>query len=161
AVPDGTVVAVSASSCFTVQNSSCVSSAGGQIVGSNPAPFNSSAQLFTVSNGQVVLQYSSQGVSVASGQQTATVQVQTVTPDGNSIGNAPLATLSVPLLSPGSAVIAANPSDLPADAGDHRAQVNLSGLLQSDGSTPIPDGAKVALTVLNCAAIQNSACVTS
>jgi hypothetical protein len=161
-VPDGTVVAVSARSCFSVQNGSCVNSFGGQIVGSNPAPFDASAQLFTVTNGQIVFQYSAQGVSVGTGQQVAVAQVRTVTPQGASIGSAPVSTISVSLLAPGSAVVAANPSDVFADGGDHRSQVTLTGLLQSDGITPIPDGAKVALTVsASCVAILNGGCVPS
>jgi hypothetical protein len=161
-VPDGTVIAVSARSCFSIQNGSCVNSFGGQIIGSNPAPFDSTAQLFTVANGQIVFQYSAQGVSVATGQQVAVVQVRTVTPQGASISSAVVSTISVSLLAPGSAVVAANPSDIFADAGDHRAQVTLTGLLQSDGVTPIPDGAKVALTVAQgCPAILNGSCVSS
>ena len=161
-VPDGTLIAVSVRFCFTVQNGSCVNSAGGQIIGSNAAPFDSSAQLFTVANGQVVLQYSAQGVSVAASQQTAVVQVRTVTPQGASIGSAPVSTVAVSLLAPGSAVVAANPSDIFADLGDHRTQVTLTGLLQSDGMTPIPDGAKVALTVSpSCVAVSNGSCVSS
>jgi len=161
-VPDGTVVAVSARSCFSVQNGSCVTSAGGQIIGSNPAPFDSSAQLFAVANGQIVFQYSAQGLSVGTGQQIAAVQVRTATPQGAAIGSAPVSTISVSLLAPGSALVAANPSDVFADAGDHRTQVTLTGLLQSDGITPIPDGAKVALTVSpGCPAIQNGSCVSS
>ena len=161
-VPDGTVIAVSARSCFSIQNGSCVNSFGGQIIGSNPAPFDSTAQLFTVANGQIVFQYSAQGVSVATGQQVAVVQVRTVTPQGASISSAVVSTISVSLLAPGSAVVAANPSDVFADAGDHRAQVTLTGLLQSDGVTPIPDGAKVALTVAQgCPAILNGSCVSS
>jgi len=161
-VPDGTVVALSARFCFSVLNGSCVNSAGGQIIGSNPAPFDSSAQLFTIMSGQVVFQYSAQGVSVASGQQVAVVQVRTVTPQGAAIGSAPVSIISIPLLAPGSAVVAANPSDIFADNGDHRSQVTVTGLLQSDGITPVPDGAKVALTVSSsCVAVQNGSCVPS
>lgn len=162
-VPDGTVIAVSAQSCFTVKNGTCVVSVnGGEIVGTNPAPFNSNAQLFTVTNGQVVLQYSDQGISVPTGEQTATVQVQTVTPQGNSISSTPVVTLSVPLLAPGSAVVAVNPSDVFADSADHRSQVTISSLLESDGVTPIPDGSKVAITVApGCPAVSNGSCVSS
>jgi Bacterial Ig-like domain/Carboxypeptidase regulatory-like domain len=161
--PDGTVVAASARNCFTFNTSgSCVGSAGGQIVGSNPAPFDSSAQLFTVANGQIVFPYSSQGVSVGNGEQTATVQVRTVTTQGSSLGTTAVATIPVQLLAPGSATVSSNPATVLADGVDHRTQIVLSGLVDSDGSTPVPDGAKVAVSVVNCAAFAPSgSCISS
>lgn len=161
-VPDGTMVAVSAGSCFSAfPSGNCVFSAGGQIVGTNPASFNSSAQLFSLLNGQVVFQYTAQGVSVATGQQTAVVQAIPVTPQGNRISSTELATVSVQLLSPKSAVVAVTPVDLFADGRDQRAQVVVSGLLQSDGVTPVPDGTKVGLTVGNCTTSSSGNCVFS
>lgn len=151
-VPDGTMIAVSAANCF-VRNAGgfCISSAGGQIVGTNPAPFFSGAQLFTITNGQVVLQYSSQGVTVGIGQQTATVGIQAVTSQGNSISATALATVPIQLLSPGSSMVAVTPANVFADGADRRSQIVVSGLLDSDGITPVPDGTKVGLTVANCA----------
>ncbi len=162
-VPDGTMIAVSAASCF-VRNASgfCISSAGGQIVGSNPAPFFSSAQLFTLANGQVVFQYSSQGVSFGNGQQTATLGIQAVTPQGNSISGTAVGTVSVQLLAPGSSKVAVTPSNVYADGADRRVQVVVSGLVDSDGVTPVPDGTKVGLTVGDCATRNtNGFCISS
>ena len=117
-VPDGTVVAATAQSCETLTLAqTCIFSAGGNILGGNPATFNSTFQLFTITNGQVSFQYSDQNVSVASGQQTATVALETVTPQGGSISNTAIATVNVQLLSIGSGSVAATPSSLLADAG--------------------------------------------
>jgi hypothetical protein len=164
-VPDGTMVAAAAGDCFTRHpDFSCNSSAGGQIVGSNPAPFNGAFQLLTVSNGQVVFQYTSQGVSVSTGESTALVQLLPVTPQGNEVnGNiVAIATVPVQLLSPGSAMATATPSDVFSDGGDHRSQVVFTGLLDADGVTPVPDGAKVALTAGNCVARhQDFSCILS
>ena len=108
-VPDGTAIATSANFCFARNsNGGCIGSAGGQIIGASVAPFDSSARIYTVTNGQIVFPYSSQGVSVATGSQTATVQVQTVTPQGGQISSSAVATIPVQLLSPGSAVVAHN-----------------------------------------------------
>jgi hypothetical protein len=151
-VPDGTMIAASAANCFTRNASGfCISSAGGQVLGTNQAPFFSGAQLFTITNGQVVLVYSSQGVTVGSGQQTATVGIQAVTPQGNSIGATALATVPIQLLSPGSSMVAVTPANVFADGADRRSQIVVSGLLDSDGITPVPNGTKVGLTVANCA----------
>ncbi len=160
-VPDGTLVGVSAGSCFSTAGGFCVPSAGGVVFGTGPAPFSSSAQLVAIANGQAVVQYSAQGVAVASGQQTATVQAVPVTPQGGLISSVALATAPVKLLAPGSGVVATAPPDLYADGGDHRVQVTVSGLLDSDGVTPVPDGTKVALTVGNCAATSAGFCVSS
>ena len=162
-VPDGTMIAVTAGNCFTVTpQGSCNLSAGGQIFGGSAAPFSSGFQLFTIANGQVVLQYSSTGVQVPSGQRTALVQAETVTPQGNAISSTALATVPVQLLAPGSAAVAVTPADLFADGADHRSQVVIGGLLSSDGVTPVPDGTKVALTVGNCFAVNlDGSCVLS
>lgn len=163
-VPDGTMIAVSAADCFTRNASGfCISSAGGQIVGTHQAPFFSGAQLFTITNGQVVLQYSSQGVSVATGQRTATVQVQAVTPQGNSLSfTASVAAVPVQLLAPESAAVAATPANVFVDGADRRSQVIVSGLVDSDGITPVPDGTKVGLTVADCGSRNvNGFCISS
>lgn len=161
--PDGTLVGLTASSCFAVMPSgACINSAGGQIIGNNPAPFSSAVQLATVSNGQVVFQYSAQGVSVATGEQTARVQVLDVTPQGNLINGVAVTSVPIQLLAPGSATVAINPASILADKGDHRAQVVISGLLDSDGVTPLPDGAKVAITAASCnATTPAGACINS
>ena len=162
-VPDGTMIAVSAGNCWSFYPvGGCVFSAGGKVIGPSPAPFDASARLFPLVNGQVVFQYSSEGVSVATGQQTAIVQAVPVTPQGNRISNTALATVPVQLLAQGSAVVAVTPVDLFADGRDFRSQVVVSGLVQSDGVTPVPDGTKVGLSAANCAAFFNvGGCVFS
>lgn len=157
-VPDGTVVAVSAKYCFAYTTSgSCVHSAGGQIIGDLTASWDSTAKLFTITNGQVVLEYSSQGVSVDRGSETARIQVTAVTPQLTSISRTGLVSVPVTLLSPGSAVIEITPGDLSADGGDHRSQVVISRLLESDGATPVPDGTKIGLVASdNCDAYTSS-----
>jgi hypothetical protein len=162
-VPDGTVVGASATNCTTLTPTGfCVSSDGGVIIGSNPASFNSTIQLFTVANGQVTFPYSSQGVIVASGQQTATVQLETVTTQDGFISRTAVATVNVQLLSVGSGTVAATPASVLADGADHSAQIVVSNLVESDGVTPVPDGAKVGLTATNCAALTAQGfCVSS
>jgi hypothetical protein len=146
-VPDGTQVAVTAAAyCSIISGSGWVQSAGGVIFGGTPASFGSQYSIFTITNGQVVLQYSSQGVSVASGTQTATIQVIPVKPDGNMISYIALATVSVQLLSEGSASVSVSPVDLTANGLSNQSAITISGLKESDGVTPVPDGALVGLT---------------
>ncbi len=159
-VPDGTQVAVTAANDGSVVGGGCcyASSAGGAIIGGTPAPFGSQYSLFTVSNGQVVLQYSSQGISVASGSKTATVQVVPVTPGGSQISGLAISTVSVQLLAPGSASVTTSPADLTANGNANQSSVTITGLKDSDGVTPVPDGALVGLTVVPYAAITSNGC---
>lgn len=154
-VPDGTQVAVSAAGYVSIVGGNWVLSAGGAIIGGTPSPSNSNFSLFTITNGQVVLQYSSQGVAVASGSQTATISVVPVTPGGNLISNNALATVSVQLLAPGSASVSISPVDLTANGNSSQSSVTISGLKESDGVTPVPDGALVGLTATPYVAIFN------
>jgi Bacterial Ig-like domain/Carboxypeptidase regulatory-like domain len=158
--PDGTQVAVTAVANGSIVGGFYVQSAGGVIIGGTPAPFNSNYSLFTITNGQVVLQYSSQGVAVASGSQTATVQVVPVAPNGNEISQNAVATVSVQLLAPGSASVSVSPVDLTANGNSNQSSVTISGLKDSDGVTPIPDGALVGLTSVPFVAISNGFYVT-
>jgi hypothetical protein len=162
-VPDGTLIGVSAASCTALfPNGTCVGSAGGTIIGGTTASFNSTTKLFPIANGQIVFQYSSAPVEVATGQQTATIQVMAVTPSGAQISRTELGTVSVQLLSPGSATVSASPADLPANGFNNQTQITVSGLLDSDGLTPVPDGAKVGISANNCAALfPNGVCVNS
>jgi len=137
-----------------------VQSAGGVIIGGTTAPFGGSQyKLFTITNGQIVLQYSSQGVSVASGSQTATVQVVPVTPGGSQISSTAIATVAVQLLAPGSASVSVSPVDLTANGNSNQTAVTISGLKDSDGVTPVPDGALVGLTATPFTAIFNGSYV--
>ncbi len=159
-VPDGTQVAVTAANDGSVVGGGCcyVSSAGGVIIGGTPAPFGSQYSLFTVTNGQIVVQYSSQGVSVASGSKTATVQAVAVTPGGSEISSLAVATVSVQLVAPGSANVTVSPADLTASGTSNQSSVTISGLKDSDGVTPVPDGALVGLTSVPDAAITSNGC---
>jgi Bacterial Ig-like domain/Carboxypeptidase regulatory-like domain/Bacterial Ig domain len=162
-VSDGTLVGVTASSCATFTPSdSCNSSAGGVIIGGSAASFSSTAQIFTITNGQVSFPYSAQGVSVPTGQQTATVQIEAVTPQGAQISRTAVATVNVQLLALGSGSVAATPSSILADGASHTSRIVVSNLVGSDGVTPVPDGSKVGLSVASCAAFTTqSACITS
>src|SRR5712664_4221368 len=147
------------SECFHYPSGCCyIASAGGVIVGGSPAPFNSQFRIFTITNGQIVLQYSSQGVSVASGSQTATVQVVSVSPSGTEITNTVVATVAVQLLAPGSASVSASPVDLTANGNVNQAVITISGLKDSDGVTSVPDGALVGLTAASNVAITSNGC---
>ncbi len=143
--PDGTQVAVTATQSGSISGCCYVNSAGGVIEGGSPAPFSSQFRIFTVTNGQIVLQYSSQGVSVSSGIQTANVQMVAVTPSGNQISNTAIATVAVQLLAPGSASVSASPVDLTANGNANQSSITVSALKDSDGVTLVPDGALVGL----------------
>ncbi len=161
-VPDGTVIGLSAASCATVTTSgSCITSAGGKIIGGTTASNNNNFQLFTITNGQVVAQYSSQGVAVSSGQKTAAVQIAPATPQGTVISTTAVGTISVQLMAPSTATVAFNPDDVFSDGGAHLSQITISGLLDANG-TPVPDGAKVGLSAVSCAAVTSGgSCITS
>ena len=153
-VPDGTQVGVTAVNCASLTTAGgCIFSAGGTIIGGTTATSNTNFQLFTITNGQVVTQYSSQGIRVSSGEQTAVIAVVAVTPQGNVISRTALATVSVQLMAPSTATVALTPVDVFSDGAAHMSQITISGLLDADGVTPVPDGSKVGLTVVNCAAL--------
>ena len=142
-VPDGTQVAVTAVSGGSIVGCCYASSAGGAIVGGTTAPFgNGNYQLFTITNGQIVLQYSSQGVTGTS--QQAIIQVIPVTPGGSAISLNAVATASIQF--PGSANVSVSPTDLTANGLSNQSSVTISGLKETDGVTPVPDGALVGLT---------------
>ncbi len=158
-VPDGTQVGITAAADESIAGGSYVYSAGGAIIGGTPSPSNSNFSVFAITNGQVAFQYSSQGVSVASGSQTATIQVVTVTPNGSVISNTAVATVAVQLLAPGSASVSASPVDLTANGNSNQSAITISGLKDSDGVTPVPDGALVGLTSNPYVAIFNGSYV--
>ncbi|MHB8217454.1 MAG: carboxypeptidase regulatory-like domain-containing protein [Candidatus Sulfotelmatobacter sp.] len=162
-VPDGTQVGVSAVSCSSLTTAgSCIFSAGGTIIGGTTATSNGNFQLFTITNGQVVTQYSSQGIRVSSGEQTAVIAVVAATPQGNIISRTALATVSVQLMAPSTATVAITPVDVFSDGAAHMAQITISGLLDADGVTPVPDGSKVGVTAASCAALTTAgSCIFS
>jgi hypothetical protein len=157
-VPDGTQVAVTAANDGSLFGGGCcyAQSAGGVVIGGTTASFGGGQyQIFTVTNGQVVLQYSAQGVSVASGSQTATVQVVPVTPDGAEIGNYSVASVAIQLIAGGSATFQAAPVDLTANGNSNQSSITFSGLTGDDGVTPIPDGTLLGLSVASDGGIYN------
>jgi hypothetical protein len=73
-----------------------------------------------------------------------------------------VATVTVQLLAPATSTVTANPVDIFSDGGSHLTQITISGLLDADGLTPVPDGAKVGLSASYCAARYSSGyCVNS
>ena len=161
--PEGTLLAVSAKhqAAVTPDGTQHISSAGGVIVGGAPAVNNASFRVFTVTNGQVVFEYSSQGVAAPTGGQlTATVQVVSATPEGALFTNRVTATVAIPLLGPAQATVTASPTDLFADGGARLSQIVLTDLFDT-GGVPIPDGAKVGLSVKHQASVQGCCHVSS
>jgi len=145
-VPDGTLIGVSAANGATFIPGCCgIGSAGGVIVGGTPGP--SGFQIFPVHNGQVVFEYSSQGVAFASGRDTANVQVAPVSASGTIITTVNIGSGSIQLLAPGSATVSLSPSDLFSDGGAHTSSITISNLKDSDGVTPVPDGVRIGLSV--------------
>jgi hypothetical protein len=163
-VPDGTVLAISAANCASRDlNGFCIFSAGGVILGGTTDPLNAAYQLFTATNGQVVLQYSSLGIGEATRQSaTANVQVLSSDPNGNLIALTEVVVLPLQLISPGSARITVSPADLFAGDTNVQALITATSLIGSDGVTPVPDGANIGLATANCAARDvNGFCVLS
>jgi hypothetical protein len=148
-VPDGTLIGVSAVSNATFIGCCGVGSAGGVVIGGTAATNNGNFRIFPVQNGQVVLQYSSQGVVVPSGQRTANVQVVAVNPSNAVISTANIGVGAVQLLSPGSATVTITPSDVFSDGITHTASIAITNLKDSDGVTPLPDGARIGLSAVN------------
>ena len=162
-VPDGTMVGLTANNCATLNTGGgCVLSDGGSIVGGTTSLSNSNFQLFPITNGQLVAQYSSQGVHVSSGNLTAVISAVVASPQGAIFSRTTLGTVSVQLLAPSTATVAVNPVDIYSDGAAHFTQITISGLLDSDGVTPVPDGSKVGVTANNCASFnQGGGCVLS
>jgi hypothetical protein len=72
-----------------------------------------------------------------------------------------MTSVQIQVVSPG-AIVAINPGELTADGGDHRSQIVITELTGPDGSTSMPDGSKVGLTVVDCAAQRtDGACISS
>jgi hypothetical protein len=158
-VPDGTNIAVSAVNNATVIPGCCfIGSAGGTIVGGTTLASDTRFQIFTVQNGQVVFQYSDQGIVVSSGKQTATVQVAPANSSGGLINTNTIGQGSIQLLAPGSATVSISPSNVFSDGGNHTTAVTINNLKDSDGITPMPDGAKIGISVANDATVIPGCC---
>jgi hypothetical protein len=90
------------------------------------------------------------------------VQIETVTPQGAFISRTAVAAVNVQLLSLGSGSVAASPPSVLADGAAHTSQIVVSNLVESDGTTPVPNGAKVGLAVVSCAALTpQGSCINS
>jgi hypothetical protein len=65
------------------------------------------------------------------------------------------------LIAPGSASVSASPVDLTANGATHQALITVGGLKDSDGVTPVPDGALVGLSSASSVAIYGCCFVSS
>jgi hypothetical protein len=144
-VPDGTLVAATAVNGGTIVGCCFIGSAGGQILGGTPSAFSTNFHTFTVTNGQVVFEYSSQSVVVASGQRTANIQILALSSSGGQISAVAIGVVAVQLLSPASATISVNPSDIFSDGFAHTSAITITNVKDSDGVTPVPDGTKIGI----------------
>jgi hypothetical protein len=160
-VPDGTLIAATALNNGSVVGCCFVSSAGGVIIGGTPSSFNSAFQTFTVTNGQVVFQYSSQGVTVPSGQRTANVQIVSLNSSGGEISAVAIGVTAIQLLSPASATVSVNPSDVFSDGFAHTSAITITNVKSSDGVTPVPDGTRLGISAINNASVSGCCFVSS
>jgi hypothetical protein len=65
---------------------------------------------------------------------------------------------SIQLLAPGSATVSISPSNVFSDGGNHTTAVTINNLKDSDGITPMPDGAKIGISVANDATVIPGCC---
>jgi hypothetical protein len=159
-VPDGTLIGATATSDQLISGCCWVSSAGGAIIGDRTATNSSFFKLFPVTNGQVVFEYSSQGVVVSSGERTAYIVIGSASSAGAIISNRALATVPVRLLSPASAVVISDPPNVSALAPVVRSMITIRDIKSSDGVL-LPDGSKVALSARSDVAISGCCWVSS
>jgi len=162
-VPDGAVIVVAVSDCaFAYPNNTCVSSAGGRIIGGTAVSGSATQRWFTVQNGQVAFEYSADAVTpVASGERIATVQIVSGRSSDSALSNVVIATAAIRLLGPSTVTVSTSPQNLTANGSPQSAQIVISNLVDS-GGVPIPDGSKIALTVADCAAVySNNTCISS
>ncbi|MEO8379455.1 MAG: carboxypeptidase regulatory-like domain-containing protein [Acidobacteriota bacterium] len=145
AVPDGTLIGVSAKSSVAFIGCCYIGSQGGTILGGTTATNNSGFQVFPVTNGQVVVQYSSQGMSVTD-ERIANVTVVAINGQSQVISIQAIGTAPVRLVGPMSVTVAVSPADLTAHAPGQLSQVTLSNLKSAEG-LPLPDGTKVGIAV--------------
>src|SRR5581483_9391317 len=151
-----------ATNTFILPSGFYVTSAGGRLIGGTAVTGSSVLRWFTVTNGQVTFEYSPDTAApVAAGEQIATVSIASGTTDGAVLNDHEIATAAIRLLGPSTASISVAPHDLTANGSPQTAQIVISNLVDS-GGTPIPDGAKVALSVKDSVAISpNGFYVTS
>jgi len=157
-VPDGTLIGVTAQNQGALNSTGTqfLISAGGSIVGGVSAsglyPY---FKLFPVTNGQVVLEYSSTGVTVDQGQKTATIGIVSANANGTVGDRRTIATAQVSLVAPAQGVVEASPADVLADGFQRLSQITLSNLTDN-GGLPIPDGSLIGLSVTNQAGLNSA-----
>jgi hypothetical protein len=144
-VPEGTLIGVSAKSSVTYSGCCYIGSFGGQILGGTA---NGNFNVFPLVNGQVVVEYSSQGLTVSEGEQTANITVVAVSWQGNIISSQAIGVVPVRLAAPASVSVAVSPGKLTAHAPTQLSQITLTNLKTADG-LPMPDGTKVGITVVS------------
>ena len=161
-VPDGTRIALSANSCAGISGNRCVNSVGGQIIGGATLGILASHfRVFTITNDQVVAEYSASGVNVRSGSRTAVVQVLVVRSNDTLLSTNVIATAPIQLHATPSTVVATSPMDLLGDASERLSQITIDQISEP-GGTVVPDGAKLGLSAADCAATGfDGACLNS
>ncbi|MEA2462923.1 MAG: hypothetical protein QOJ98_670, partial [Acidobacteriota bacterium] len=147
-VPEGTLVGITAVNQATWAGTWWAQSAGGQILGGTVSPNNANFRIFPVTNGQVVVEYSSSGVIVSQGEKVATVQVASANRQGNILSVTALATVPIRLLSPASARVIAEPIHVTAFAPEVSSQITVMDIKSPDG-VRLPDGSKIGLSARN------------
>jgi hypothetical protein len=118
-------------------------SGSGSIVNSNVSPCcGLGGRVFTIANGQIVVEYSAQNVF---GAGTVVIHALSADANGTTLSNTPLASVSIQLVAPTvGGVVTVSPPNLLADDGNRQAFVTVTDLRDTNGS-PLPDGAKVVL----------------
>jgi hypothetical protein len=155
-VPDGTLIGVTAASGVSYVGCCYIFSAGGTILDGTPAPNNGNFKVFPVTNGQVVVQYSSQGILVSEGERIANIAIVAVSAQNNVITNQAIGTAPVRLLAPASAAVAVAPGNLTAHSpsSSQLSQITITDLKSADGLT-MPDGSKIGISVGNAVTFIN------
>ncbi|MFP5246348.1 MAG: hypothetical protein ACLGH0_06605, partial [Thermoanaerobaculia bacterium] len=144
-VPEGTLVGVSANSGVAYSGCCFIGSAGGTILGGTTAVGNANFKVFAITNGQVVVQYSAQGISV-SDERIANITVVAVNSTSNVISQQAIATVPVRLVPPMAVNVAVSLANLTAHAPSQLSQITLTNLRSAEG-LPMPDGSKVGISV--------------
>jgi hypothetical protein len=122
------------------------SGAGSIVNGAPPQCCATSGRLFTILNGQVVVEYSSAGVN-AVGTPVVVIRILPASAAGSSIGSTPLASVSIQMTAPTvSGTMTITPADLLADDGNRQANVVVTNVRDTAGN-PLPDGSKVVLRI--------------
>jgi hypothetical protein len=161
-VPDGATVVVTAQQVNLITPDGCcfINSQGGNIVNGADNPFDSRFKTFTVTNGQIEIQYDPGPVQLAVGDvRTANIQLLPARPDGSGIGNHVFTIVPLVLSSPSvaQANISITPPTVLADAADNRVVVTVNNIVDALGN-PVPDGTTVVVTAQQVSLITPDGC---